>query len=394
MKLKNEFIVLLLAFLLFNVSIFNYFFNIFHFPAWKQVLATIMLCFSLPNTIFNKCVHFRVMSYVIVLLFFLSLFHDDLNLLMVGYRYSGYGVFLFLIYLLSKESTSFIKVNKYMFILSFFIAIGVIIDFNFSGLDYFKSVNESAHELALDGNSYSRRVSLFLGSSSLLFMVLSFSFVIRCVIKNRLDKIDYIYMIISIFSIYVSGSRLSLIMLIILYALMYLSFSRSLIIKLTKSSILLLISFFALAFIFYFANDNPFLERIVGVFSEDDRGNVGRLMLYQWFFSNFLNFEISEILIGHGLGFLNTSENTLPSNHFESSFISVYIESGIVGLGLFFVLLYTIFSISQNNLYRIVIVLIVINLLIVPSWLNYTVMFIISYLFCFFYKYQRGLNVK
>lgn len=347
----------------------------------------------MPYFIFSAPKNFKYLYFFINCLFFTSLFNFNLNVIYLGYKYSGYGIFFFVIYCVFKlkDIRDFSKLNNALYIITFLISVGVIFDFNFSILDSLKYVSMNAYEGTFDSaTNFSRRVSFFLGSSSLLYIVFIFPVLIKFKIQySRLEKLDYIYIITTLIATFLSGSRLSLISLLIYYTYMYyitLSVSKSITsFVYFKKILFFFVILFVSVIVYYELNSS----RLLNVFSNSDPGNLGRLFLYSWFYDNYLSFDLFNIMFGYGYGFLNSNINNFPSTHFESSLISMLIENGVFGLFLYLSACLCVYRKSLTNVDFLFFIIFFVNLAFVPCFLNYVVMFSLAYVissFKFDYK--------
>lgn len=402
--LRNSAIIFSLAFLFFNAAFFNSFFNLVGLIVWKQVIATFFLFFSsaffiikAPN--FFKNIFILVMLTLMISLFsvYFSSFSDGFTnrLLMLGYKFSGYGVFFGVIYLLLNIGSvkTLEKLNKWIYILCFIISLGVIVDFYTSIFDSYRFISEDAYSAqAMLSDPYSKRVSFFVGSSSILFFVFSLPLFSRLVCEReiKISYFDMCYLVTSIIAIYLSGSRLSLVCFIITTLFLFL-----LSIKKDKKSIKLLkiaILFLVLSISIIILSDSEAFDRIFNMFSQSDAGNVGRLFFYKWFFDNISNFSLVELFFGYGYGFLNSVMNTFPSMHFESSMISMMIENGLLGLFFILSILFLLIRCGKKKGYFLFLFLFGVNFLFVPCFLNYVVMFVLAYVITMNFISEKDLE--
>lgn len=403
-NLRNSIFIVAIAVLLFNLAFFNTIFNSVGLVAWKQFTAVAMFVSTALYFIYKAPKFFRNLYAIILLSLIISLvvvFFNNLNngygwineTLMMGYKFSGYGVFFGIIYLLLeiKDKVYIEKINKVIYCLCLLIAIGVIIDFYTSIFDTYRFVKENAYASNVNlSNPYNKRVSFFVGSSSLLYFIFSLPLFTRFIGKEKIDirTFDFFYILICFSAIYLSGSRLSLVCFSFVFIFLFFMG-----IKKDKRSVkflkLLLVLFLCSFFILEFKSFNA-IERILNMFSQTDPGNVGRLFYYKWFVSNINTFSFSEVFFGYGYGFLNSYQNTFPSIHFESSLISLIIENGFFGLFLMIFLFMLILQISRMGMYLLFLFLFCVNFLFVPCFLNYIVMFILAYVVTINYKITRG----
>ncbi|WP_341508687.1 O-antigen polymerase [Photobacterium damselae subsp. damselae] len=402
--LRNSGIIFSLAFLFFNAAFFNSIFNLVGLIFWKQLIATFLLLFSSAYFI-NKAHNFFKNIFILVILtlitslfsvYFSSINDDFLNrLLMLGYKFSGYGVFFGVIYFLLKiESVKTLeKLNKCIYILCFIISCGVIVDFYTSIFDYYRFVNENAYSAqAVLSDPYNKRVSFFVGSSSILFFIFSLPLFSRAVYERTINisYFDMFYIVTSIIAIYLSGSRLSLVCFILTNLFfIFLSVKKDKnIIKILKVSAL----FFVLLISIFILSDSNAFERIFNIFSQSDAGNIGRIYYYKWFYNNISNFSLVDLFFGYGYGYLNSAKSTFPSMHFESSMISLIIENGFFGLFFISSIFYLLIKSSGEKSYLLFLFLFGVNFIFVPCFLNYVVMFVLSYVITMSFLSEKDLE--
>ena len=361
------FFICMLFFGLYNQAFFSFIFDGTIFLYWKQIIPLVCLPFLLTKTISDfKYKWFLIYIFILFLYFFITMIISNGEVQSLVYKYCGFLYFSLVFVLVSSFNSEYrSKLKVFLLFLCFFVSIGVIFD-SFIPISDMFSVRD--FDLLSDDDLFIRRPAFFLGSSSVIYLVL-----IVPILLGFDSKIVTVYSVFSIVSIYLSGSRFSF----VLYLLTFLSYYFLRVdLKFLNKVIIIFIISLILFFVFINMHDLDATGRFTSIFDASDSGNVGRFGYYAWFSQYMFILPENKILFGEFLGYLSSEYNIYPSTHFESSFISVYIETGVVGVLISYVLfnVFIIFSRRINSLIRVFFVLIFVQSLVVPSFMNYVSM--------------------
>lgn len=356
---------------LYNQAFFSFIFDGTFLLYWKQVIPLVCLPFLLSKTVSDfKCKNFLIYIFVLFFYFFIVMILSGEEFQFLIYKYCGFLYFALVFVVVSNFNDEYqSKLKTFLLFLCFFVSIGVIFD-SFIPISDIFSVKDV--DLLSDTDSFIRRPSFFLGSSSVIYFVLAVPMLL-----GFNSKIVIVYAFFSIVSIYLSGSRFSLILYVLTFSSYYLLGVN---LKLLNKVIIVFIIVFILFFVLNNVQSLDPTGRFASVFDVSDSGNVGRFGYYSWFFHYVYMLPENKILFGEFLGYLNSEHNIYPSTHFESSLISVYIETGVFGVLFSYVLFnaFIIFSRRINNLVRVFFVLIFVQSLVVPSFMNYVLMSVLG----------------
>lgn len=379
--IKNSFLMLMIVALVSHQGLFAYLFHGTPLVAWKQILGIVLIFFILVWSLQDIYrVKVRIVSFysfllaVLFIYYYFYLFsHSEY---IVGYllKLIGCSYYLYTLIIFSRFSElELATCIKGLFIIAGIIIVGVLID---SQTQIFQFANATQKDLTIELGEY--RSSYLIGSSTLLFSLLSLPILLNDIfirIYNRkliADVVFYLYILMSVVAIFMSGSRSSFIyMLVFVIAVLGLKLK-------VLGYIVAIVVFIALGlYVIYLGQDMPMIVRLSSSISADDPGNIGRIAYWYWFLGDGLSRIGDEYLLGKGLGYLESTENIFATKHFESSLISHYVEMGIVGLVSLYIIIFLIpWWISGNVLNKIWLFLMILSTISSPSLFAY--MFMIS----------------
>lgn len=360
----NKFLVGLIVVLTLNHSLITYFFSGTPLVAWKQVLSFLFVPYIL--IIFTQFIRRNSVNYfglMLLLIFFLWIYHIGFLFMDPSYL-RGFITFTSLLILavsLSKivpkvDDKSLVDIAKLSLI---YVCLGVVVDSQFQ-IFYFMSHNYSSDLSDL----YGYRPTFTLGSSSLLAYVVTSLFLLIFYLSERMEVSQPMagFIIISLSALWLSGSRGSILMFCAALCIIY-----------RKNVFRLLGVAFLGVLIVIFSPGN--LNRISSTFSLLDPGNLTRFYYWDYFLNNYN--EMGSIL-GRGIGYLSSESNIFETGHFESTFISLYVEVGILGI----LLVYLVFPLilirsSVNSGIKLFLVFVLIHSVVVPVVYNF-----IQIIFC------------
>ncbi|WP_168016725.1 O-antigen ligase family protein [Halomonas salinarum] len=381
----RELFFAVLFFLIVNQSFFNFAFENVGFDYWKQIIAPVFLVLIFFAVKLKKGL-LRETHVIILPFFFLYAFlaygffaflWEDVSFTWFFYRAIGFIWFIIplLLMMYAKKKVEVFKVVSYICL---FIGFGVIADAFVDFWDVFKSVEVDASSGVAEG-VVAKRSDFFVGSSSNLFVILSLPLVFYLsdipVFKRGMLVF---YILVSIFAIYLSGSRLSLILFISLVSFGYLFHYK----KIASKLFFACLSITCLVLVVLFVHEQLSELRVFQVLDPSDPGNRGRLRYYFWFFSNYQDFSEVEAFFGHGIGYLLTESNAYPSIHFESSLISMLIEVGVFGSFLFYLVFFLYLAcFSSAKIARLWFLFLFLTTVFVPAFLSYQIMFCMGLVF-------------
>lgn len=376
---KYPFLVLMIVAFVSHQGLFAYLFQGTPLVAWKQAIGMIFMLFilvwALRDIYSVKIGISSFYSLLLVLIFayyYLYLFsHTEF---IVGYllKLIGCAYYLYILIVFSRfNQVEFAISIKGLFTIGSIIIIGVILD---SQTQLFQFANATQQGLDIDLEEY--RSSYLLGSSTLLFSVLSLPILLNDVFMKMYGRklisstIYFLYVFMSVIAIFLSGSRSSLIYMLV-FVIIALGFRLRILGYIL--AIIVLIAFVIYALLI--GQDTPMVMRLSSSLSADDPGNVGRIAYWYWFLGDGLSSIGDKYLLGQGLGYLESSENIFATKHFESSFITHYVEIGIVGVVLLYSIIFLIpMWISSNALNMIWLLLMILSTISSPSLFAYIFM--------------------
>lgn len=334
--------------------------------AWKQMLVMILISLSLIHTKrIGKNLAFLGLAYgyIVILNAPFALWGDaDLEDYLLEIT-SLSGVFSALLFGGHSDRRLFRATARLMI---FFIGAGILFDYKFR---YFHFISD----VEVDFQQGYRPVFL-LGSSTLLYPVLGGLFYITAVNSKNFIFIAFLSIWV-IFVAFVSGSRASFILLTMLSAVLMLREQK------IKTSAKVIFSLFLLSLLvagIFMANSGMFGfgVRLLSLLSKSDPGNLTRFALW----NEYLSYILPNInWLGSGLGYLKGSENKYSSEHFESSFISLSIETGILGIIIFyFVLPFFLLRLSRGGASKTFVIMYFLHSVFAPSLLSIVGLFFVG----------------
>jgi hypothetical protein len=189
-------------------------------------------------------------------------------------------------------------------------------------------------------------------------------------------------------AIFLSGSRMSL----ILFSAYFIVLN----IKLTTIKIVMVILLFTSVYLLYDfsyvgSNFTDNYDRLLDSFDLSEPGNVHRFSHWMFFKNKILSFENDNLFFGKQLGYLMTDANIYETKHFESSVITLFVETGIIGVFVFYFLVF-IYALNkcESRLYKVWIFLIFFNSFFVPTYPGYMLMLSMGLVIGYTYHYDRS----
>ena len=310
MVLKRIHFFALFHFLLINQALFTYVLSSMGLSMWKQILFTMLGIIIL----FQNLVNLNKVNFFIIFLFLLSfvplpgLITRTENL--YGFLYFLLPFYVYPVYFKILKNFSLAEWNDTINFLEWaglYLSVGFIYDF------FTRDFAFLSHNITRLDHTY--RPVFTLGTSTLLFLILSAPIVIRNVLEQKPKFLTYVYICVSLIAVFCSGSRAAL----ILYSL----FVGIYVFKVNK------LYFWVFGLIGLLALLTSDLSRYINLFSASDPGNHTRFNYWVYFFKSFTS---ETLFVGSGLGSAYSDYWPHPSRHFESDVIFIYFQSGILGL--------------------------------------------------------------
>lgn len=365
----NKCVVGFILILMLNHSLITYFFSGTPLVAWKQLLSFLFLPYVLIiYTQFIKRFSSTYFGLLLLLIAFLWLHHIG-SLFKDQSFLRGFVTFtsvLILAVSMSKiipmvDDKSLVNIAKLSLI---YVCLGIIIDSQFQ-IFSFISHNHSDELSQIHGY----RPVFTLGSSSLLAYVLSSLFLLIFYLSERMRVSQSMigYSLICLIAVWLSGSRASLFMFCIALCIVY-----------RKNGFGVLSLSFSGALMATFSTES--LGRMLSLFSTGDPGNLTRFYYWDYFMSNYR--DMGSIL-GRGIGYLSSESNIFDTAHFESTFISLYVEVGLMGILLVYLFfpLFVIRSTVDSGI-KLFFVCALVHSLFVPVLYNFVQIFFLVMTYC------------
>lgn len=363
-----SFVVLFLAA---NHSLITYFFKNTPMVAWKQFLGMSTILYSL--LIFSKLIKGKVggslifVNLIICTYFVYGYFNIFLDVTYINNYVTALSIFFLLFYLNNLfgylDRSSAILMAKYTVLYLF---IGFIFD---SQTEFFNFLTHNFSELY---SNYNYRPVFTIGSSSLLFSILgSLTIILNNEYRKNKNTPIYIFIILMCMAtIFVSGSRSSFFLYLVLISFLHI-----------KNLLSLTIIFIIFTGIVFYAQID--FIRFISIFNLTDPGNFIRLKYWILFLNDFTGMLS---VFGHGIGYLGSESNIYNTNHFESSFIALFVELGVFGIILlYFILPIYILRHRISFSFKIFILLIILQSIFAPIHYNF-----VNLIFIFFaYAYLK-----
>lgn len=317
----------------FFIDLIDYLFT----PYFKGLIILGSCTYGIYDTIVaikNKRVESLFFLLTIALIWFIQSLKDPILSLYLFSRISGIAIFIFVINSLVKASTAkYYGTTKIYITYTIITIIGIFLD------KLYPEILSPIQKYDID------RSYFLLGTSSNIFICLAPGYFLLLKKYKRITGI--LISIIVLVAIYISGSRIALILFLIIFS-EHLNIYRSKLLILGCLSLLMV-------------NYNTIYEALLA-FITLDPGNLMRI--HYWIYLKDM-FTPSMMLIGDGLGYLITDESVYPSKHFESSLIVMIIEGGLVFASYIYIFWF-------KNVYqrasKVLVLLFFINSLFVPMF--------------------------
>ena len=282
--------------------------------------------------------------------------------------------------------------NLFLFVslLSFFSCMGLVLDYFYDFLYFLPISHGLTMEMEMEMEGYLRRSSFLFGTSTVVLpfigMGLVFVTILAIVYKAyRYDLFYFVYMMISLFGVFLTGSRTQFILYCFLLLISYIVFF-------TKRHLAGISSFFVMLILFIYVFDGMFsffdaeqlkiiITRYINPLDATEAGNNTRFDSWLLGIKSITEMDFTQIFgVGLGSSFGMINDGRSSTGHFESSLLMVLHNTGLLGAivyfsPLIFALYYLIIKRIKNSFLKILIfswfLIYSISILVAPSIFNY-----------------------